>query len=136
MLSGLRYSDLAVLSWLDIESGYITIQSEKTDEIINIPITEKAARIISLQDKTKRRIFKIPSNQKYNDHLKLVALYCKISKRLTSHVGRHTFATISIELGIPIEIISKILGHQEIKTTKIYTKILNPLLKEYMNKWN
>ncbi|MCK9255946.1 MAG: tyrosine-type recombinase/integrase [Bacteroidales bacterium] len=134
--TGLRYSDVAALKWENIRNNFIIIQTEKTNEIVNIPIVNKAQTILDKQKNSNDKIFSIPSNQKYNHYLKLVALYAGVDKNLTSHVARHTFATISIELGIPIEIISKLLGHKDLSTTKIYAKILNPVLSEYMKKWD
>lgn len=76
------------------------------------------------------------SNQKYNEVLKDIANAAGIKTKLTSHIARHTFAVRSIELGIPIEVISKILGHSDIKTTQIYAKIMNPVLDQWMENWN
>lgn len=81
-------------------------------------------------------IFDNISNQKYNEYLKLLAEAVGIEKKVTSHVARHTFATHSLELGMPIEIVSKLLGHTDIATTQIYATITNPLLSKYMEKWD
>lgn len=70
--------------------------------------------------------YKLPkvSNQKMNNYLKEIAPICGISKLLTSHIGRHTFATtICLGHGVPIETVSKMLGHTSISTTQIYAKI-------------
>ena len=64
------------------------------------------------------------SNQKYNSYLKELAIRAKISKNLTSHLARHTFATtITLNEGVPLEVVSKMLGHSDTKTTQIYAKI-------------
>jgi integrase len=61
----------------------------------------------------------------YNRNLKALALACGIQKTVTTHIGRHTFATtIALGAGVPIEVVSKILGHTDIKTTQIYAKIM------------
>ncbi|MDD4699178.1 MAG: site-specific integrase [Oscillospiraceae bacterium] len=134
--TGLRYSDISILTWADIKEGYVSTQTEKTKEIIYIPLPAKAKIIIGDPGPNNEKIFKVPSNQKYNDHLKLVAMYANIDKNITSHVARHTFAIISIELGIPIEVISKILGHKTLKTTKVYAQIVNPVIDNYMKRWD
>lgn len=137
--TGLRYSDVSNLTNDCINGNYIVFKTEKTDEIINIPINARARRILDGSQRSGARhalLFRVPSNQKYNDYLKLMGNYARIDKNITSHVARHTFATISIELGMPIEIIGKILGHKELKTTKIYSKILNPVLAGYMALWD
>ena len=66
----------------------------------------------------------VPSNQKCNDYLKEIASVCGINKNITFHVARHTFATtITLGNGVPIESVSKMLGHTNVKTTQIYARI-------------
>ncbi len=60
----------------------------------------------------------------------------KINKKISFHCSRHTFATNSITLGLPIDVISKILGHTDMKTTEIYTKYETGFLEKEMDKWN
>lgn len=68
----------------------------------------------------------VPSNQKMNGYLKEIAAMCGIDKILTSHIARHTFATtITLSNGVPIETVSKMLGHSSIKQTQHYAKILD-----------
>ena len=66
----------------------------------------------------------------YNLRLKIVAMYAKIDKQLTSHMGRHTFATWALSQGAKIENVSKMLGHTNIQTTQLYAKILNEDVKK------
>ncbi|MCF0069367.1 tyrosine-type recombinase/integrase [Dyadobacter sp. CY261] len=73
------------------------------------------------------------ANQKMNDYLKEIAVICGINKLLTSHVARHTFATtITLQNGVPIESVFKMLGHTNIRTTQIYAKILDTKVSENM----
>jgi len=58
-----------------------------------------------------------------NDNIRVIASKAGITKDMTSHVGRHTYATLSLESGVPMETLSKTLGHGDIKTTQIYGKI-------------
>jgi site-specific recombinase XerD len=74
------------------------------------------------------------SNQKYNDYLKLLAAGAGIKKNLTTHVGRHTFATYIINKGIPIESVSKAMGHSNIKQTQRYAHILGKKVIDDMSK--
>ncbi|MBT1706291.1 tyrosine-type recombinase/integrase, partial [Chryseosolibacter indicus] len=61
-----------------------------------------------------------------NDYLKEIANTCGIKKRVTFHTARHTFATtITLTNGVPIETVSKLLGHRNLKTTQLYAKILD-----------
>ena len=73
-------------------------------------------------------------NQKYNEYLKEIASLCTISKNLTTHTARHTFATtVTLSNGVPIESVSKMLGHKNLKTTQHYAKVLDRKLSDDMN---
>ena len=70
-------------------------------------------------------VFKRISNQKINEYLKEIATLCEIDKRVSFHLARHTFATtITLNNNVPIETVSKVMGHSKISTTQIYAKIL------------
>ena len=69
-----------------------------------------------------------------NEYLKEIANLCGINKRLSTHVARHTFATVILTKGVSIESVSKILGHTNITTTQIYAKILNQKIYSEGNK--
>lgn len=79
--------------------------------------------------------FKTKSSQTafYNRHLKILAEKAEIDKPVTSHTARHTFATRALNKGIGIELVSKLLGHTNIKTTQVYTKIINKDLDRAMS---
>ena len=70
--------------------------------------------------------------QKMNEYLKEITAVCGINKTITFHIARHTFATISLGYGVPIETVSKMLGHTDIKTTQIYAKITDRKLSDDM----
>ena len=72
------------------------------------------------------------SNQKINAYLKEIADLCGIKKRLSYHLARHTFATMLLSKGVPIESVSKMLGHTNIKTTQIYARITNKKIEQDM----
>jgi site-specific recombinase XerD len=78
-------------------------------------------------------ILPILSNQKMNAYLKEIADVCEINKELTFHIARHTFATtITLSNGVPLETVSKMLGHTNLKTTQHYAKILDKKISEDM----
>lgn len=75
------------------------------------------------------------SNQKMNSYLKEIADACEINKNLTYHIARHTFATtVTLSNGVPIETVSKMLGHRNIKTTQHYAKILDKKISDDMKR--
>jgi site-specific recombinase XerD len=81
----------------------------------------------------EENIFSVSSSQKVNSYLKEIADLAGIHKNLTFHIARHTFATtVTLQNGIPIESVSKMLGHTSIKTTQHYAKVLDSKLKEDM----
>ena len=83
----------------------------------------------------EEKIFNVSSNQKVNSYLKEIADLSRIHKNLTFHIARHTFATtVTLQHGVPIESVSKMLGHTNIKTTQHYAKVLDSKLKEDMAK--
>ncbi len=78
-------------------------------------------------------LFPVLSNQKMNSYLKEIANVCGINKELTFHIARHTFATtVTLSNGVPIESVSKMLGHKNIKTTQHYAKILDKKVSDDM----
>jgi site-specific recombinase XerD len=83
----------------------------------------------------KGTIFPVISNQKLNSYLKEIADLCGITKNLTFHVARHTFATtVTLTNGVPIESVSKMLGHADLKTTQIYAKVVEKKISNDMLK--
>lgn len=78
-------------------------------------------------------LFPVLSNQKMNSYLKEIASVCGINKDLTFHIARHTFATtVTLSNGVPVESVSKMLGHTNIKMTQHYAKILNKKVSDDM----
>jgi len=78
------------------------------------------------------KLFPILTNQKTNAYLKEIADLCGVKKNLTFHLARHTFATMSLSKGVPMESVSKMLGHTNIKTTQIYARITNKKIEHDM----
>ncbi|WP_224995930.1 site-specific integrase [Cesiribacter sp. SM1] len=130
--TGLRYQDAQDLEMKHIvtsDSGkqFIKMKQHKTGEIVNIPLLQPALDIIDRYDNKERKITGkvLPrlSNQKLNVNLKEITKLVGIQKNVTHHVARHTFATTILrDNDIPLEIISNLLGHTNIKQTKIYAK--------------
>lgn len=73
----------------------------------------------------KNVVLPVPSNQRMNSYLKEIADVCGINKPLSTHIARHTFATVALANKVSIESISKMLGHTDINTTKIYARIMD-----------
>jgi len=125
--TGLAYIDLANLKGENIVTlngvEWIKGRRVKTGTLINVVLLDIPKRLILKYTDDKRRkehLFPIISNQKMNAYLKEIAAICDIDKNLTCHIARHTFATMALSKGVPIESVSKMLGHTNIRTTQIY----------------
>lgn len=141
--TGLAYSDVKKLSANNVVIGidggkWIKINRSKTDTRSNIPILPTAEAILEKyadDSEIQRNQLLLPvlSNQKMNAYLKEIADLCKINKNLTFHLARHTFATtVTLSNGVPIESVSKMLGHKSLKTTQHYAKILDRKVSDDM----
>lgn len=137
---GLAYIDVANLKEDNIVEldgkKWIMTKRQKTNIPSNILLLDIPLKIIDkYKGKTKGgKLLPILSNQKMNSYLKEIADVCGIKKTLTYHVARHTFATMTLSKGVPIESVSKMLGHTNIKTTQIYARITNKKIEEDMTK--
>jgi len=111
----------------------------KTDDYIQIPLLREAQNIIEKYNNYPDREvlgFVLPriSNQKINSYLKILADQSGLKKTVTHHVARHTFATMALNRGIPVEAVQKLMGHTNIKTTQIYAKMLTSTIVKEMEK--
>jgi len=117
--TGLRYGDMH--RFKGFVNGKIILATEKTGEPVSIFATEKIKQAYSRIDKG------VYTNQKMNDYLKIIAAGVGIDRNVTCHLARHTFAINFLDRGGDIYILSKILGHTNLKTTSIYGKVSNKL---------
>lgn len=116
---------------------WIRKSREKTDNMCDIPLLEIPLIIIEKYRNhpeciKKNIVLPVPSNQRMNSYLREIADICGIKKTLTTHTPRHTFACLAIANKVSIESIAKMLGHSDIRTTKIYAKILDSTVSDEM----
>tara|TARA_R110002050_G_scaffold238454_1_gene374516 strand:+ start:504 stop:1754 length:1251 start_codon:yes stop_codon:yes gene_type:complete len=141
--TGLAYADVKELSKNNIVIGidgtrWIKTTRKKTKTKSSIPLLPIAEIIIRKYEQhfdiiNSDKILPILSNQKMNAYLKEIADLCEINKNLTFHLARHTFATtITLSNGVPIESVSKMLGHKSLKTTQHYAKVLDRKVSDDM----
>lgn len=140
--TGLAYADVEKLTGDEIIKGidgnlWIKIKRTKTKFLSSIPLLPIAQKLIGKYENVKchsNRLFPVYTNQRRNSYLKEIGDRCDINKNLTFHMARHTFATtVTLSNGVPIESVSKMLGHRSLKTTQHYAKILDVKLSEDMN---
>ncbi|MBB6271183.1 integrase [Pedobacter cryoconitis] len=141
--TGLCYADVSKLKKSEIITDdrgekWISTYRKKTDTVVKVPLLPMALEIMSKYSdhpscSEGNSVLPVSSNQKTNNYLKEIATSCEISKELTFHIARHTFATtVTLANGVPIESVSKMLGHTDIKTTQHYAKILDLKLSQDM----
>jgi len=141
--TGMSYTDIYNLSQNHLVLGndgekWIIIDRGKTGVRCRVPLLPKAEDVLNRyndypSNSSTGKLLPVNSNQKMNAYLKEIADICNISKKLTMHVARHTFATsITLEKGVPIETVSKMLGHNSIKTTQIYGRIVDAKISRDM----
>ena len=137
--TGLAYIDVSNLTPDHIvtlgDKQWIMTKRQKTSVETNVLLLDIPKAIIAKYGgKTYRngKLFPMLTNQKTNSYLKEIADICGIKKNLTFHLARHTFATMSLSKGVPMESVSKMLGHTNIRTTQIYARITNKKIEHDM----
>ncbi len=142
--TGLAFADVEKLKPSEIAIGidgnkWIFTKRQKTDTPSRIPLLPGAIDILEKYKDhpaciSSHKVLPVLTNQKYNEYLKEIANVCGIHKKLTTHTARHTFATtITLGNGVPMESVSKMLGHKNIKTTQHYAKVLDKKISDDMN---
>jgi site-specific recombinase XerD len=141
--TGFSYIDVYQLTQKNIINGidggkWIVKNREKTKTNERVPLLPIAMEIIErykedLYCETKGCLLPVNTNQCYNAYLKEIATLCDIKKHLTTHIARHTFATtVTLENDVPIETVSHMLGHRNIKTTQLYAKVTDRKISNNM----
>ena len=141
--TGLSYGDLMKLSEEEISIGidgkaWIITTRNKTNNAVKVPLLEPVLGILKKYEdhpitQATGKLLPECSNQKVNLYLKELAMMVGIKKNLTFHMSRHTFATtVTLSNGVPIETVSKLLGHTKIATTQIYARVLEDKISKEM----
>ena len=130
--TGLRYSDIMALKWrnviMDGDHWRLEFTQIKTGEFVSVPLSKMAILYLPKYKKSyskDRNVFEHIEQQLIRTPLERWARVAGITKRLTFHMSRHTFACLSIEAGIDIYTICKLLGHRSIKSTQVYSDVMD-----------
>ncbi|WP_252737024.1 site-specific integrase [Reichenbachiella agariperforans] len=143
--TGLAYADVQKLDGGNITRGidgevWINVDRTKTGTSSNVPLLPIALEILNKYEnhpvtKNSGKLLPVVSNQKINAYLKELQNLCNISKNITFHMARHTFATtVTLSNGVAIETVSKMLGHTNLRTTQIYAKVVQEKVSKDMQK--
>jgi site-specific recombinase XerD len=139
--TGLSYIEIKLLKPNGIVSGidgelWIDVKRQKTKTEVKVPLLTKAKKILEKYadfPKNEDIVLPVYSNQKVNQYLKIIAQRANIDKHLTFHVARHTFATtITLMNDVPIETVSKLLGHTKLSTTQKYARVVEKKISKDM----
>ncbi len=138
--TGLSYIDVKKLTRSNLVYGldgkqWLSLYRQKTDQPLKLPLLAKAAAILDkyADQEVSEKLLPMYSNQKVNAYTKEIALLLGIDKNLSYHVARHTFATtVTLSNGVPIETVSKLLGHKKLSTTQIYARVVEDKLSNDM----
>uniref|UniRef100_A0AB33JDJ6 Site-specific integrase n=1 Tax=Prevotella sp. GTC17260 TaxID=3236796 RepID=A0AB33JDJ6_9BACT len=144
VFTGLAFTDVSKLRYCDIQTNnagirYIRQYRKKTgvESITPLhPIAEQILSLYPLKDKKEDSPIFATSMSKIQIgmHLKAIGLACGIRQPLSFHVGRHSFGTLTLEAGIPIESIAKMMGHSSIASTQIYAQITDSKISKDMDR--
>eukprot|EP01093_Parvamoeba_rugata_P020031 TRINITY_DN9476_c0_g1_i3.p1 TRINITY_DN9476_c0_g1~~TRINITY_DN9476_c0_g1_i3.p1 ORF type:complete len:380 (+),score=52.64 TRINITY_DN9476_c0_g1_i3:749-1888(+) len=140
-LTGLRFVDIENLSWEKVyqdkhQGYYIQLKEKKTGNIFNHPISETAHNLLELQASRKGKIF---VGIKYSQIVRPLKKWIEdsgINKKISFHNFRHSYATLQLANGTDIYTVSKLLGHKNVSTTQIYTKVMDKNKIEAANRIN
>ncbi|MEM0518971.1 MULTISPECIES: site-specific integrase [Aequorivita] len=139
-LTGLRWSDINKLLWSEVQHSnemgyYIRFRQKKTKGAETLPISAQAFGLLGERQDKDERVFKgLKYSAWHNLKLQQWMMKAGISKTITFHCARHTYATLQLSAGTDIYTVSKLLGHRELRTTQIYAKVIDEKKKEAANK--
>ena len=138
-LTGMRWSDINKLTWAEVQEfdggTRIVFRQKKTKGLEYLDITGQAVRYMGQRGKADKRVFAgLKYSAWHNLALREWCLKAGITKHITFHCGRHTFAVLQLSLGTEIYTVSKLLGHRELKTTQVYAQIMDAKKREAVNR--
>jgi len=134
--TGLRFSDVKALTWANIRDDSIDFRQQKTQGMEYLPLPAVAQKILYMKRGAQvlpvqtNKIFSLPDQSTTGEHLKKWCKEAGMTKRITFHTSRHTFATLALSQGADLYTVSKLLGHKDISTTQIYAKIVDQKKKD------
>lgn len=137
-LTGLRYSDVEKLTWSKLQASgdekfFLRFRQKKTKENETLPLSPQAVSLLGKRAGDSERIFK-DLNYSQTKYISDWTKKAGITRRITFHAFRHTFATLQMTLGTDIYTVSKLLGHKNLQTTQIYARVIDEKKREAVNK--
>ncbi len=137
--TGLRISDVRNLKWDNVKDDHLELKQQKTKQLLYLPLSETAKNILlhlrgNIYELENKPIFELPCLATVLKYLDKWVQSAGIKKHITTHCGRHTFATLSLTQGVDLYTVSKLLGHSSVSVTQVYAKIVDQKKIEAVNK--
>jgi len=135
--TGLRLSDIEQLTYKHFVNDSINIVQEKTGDHVNVPLSETAIDLLGTAYKSApldQLVFELPSRSQMHGAMRAWVKASGINKKVTYHTSRHSFATLAITNSVEIAVLSKIMGHSDLRTTQVYAKIVDEKTREAVAK--
>lgn len=136
-LTGMRVSDIRKMKWCDVlnngEYVRVKFKQKKTGGQEYLDINEEAAKLMGDRGKDKDSVFRVINTTPLDQYLRKNLKKIGITKYITFHCARHTFAVNMLEVGVDLYTVSKLLGHKDVKTTQIYAKIVDKKKRDAMD---
>jgi integrase len=141
-LTGLRKSDIKALTWKQIQpygdgGMYISVRMQKTQQLVNNPISEEALELIGFYDgghEPDAKVFPDFKDKMTGTPLKNWLKAAGITKHITFHCARHTFGSLQVDAGTGIYTVQHMLGHKNVETTQIYANMADESKRESVNR--
>ncbi len=124
--TSLRYSDLSTITEQNLVGDtlvFCPVKTQRQGKLVSVVLSEMARKMLADSERVGDRLFPVTAEPVMNRYLKDISAFAGISKRLTTHMGRHSFGFLFIAAGGQIEVLREIMGHSDLKTTQIYTHI-------------
>ncbi|MDP3012896.1 MAG: site-specific integrase [Candidatus Subteraquimicrobiales bacterium] len=132
--TGLRMADVVSLKWSEVKDGYLYHKQSKTGNVERMKLSPTALEILEKQDKSSHCVFVLPSRKHLYLAVNRLMKKASLGKKITFHCGRQTFATMLITNHVELITTQKLLGHRDIRTTLIYSKLVDKLKDEAIDK--
>lgn len=133
--SGLRLSDVIGLKWTNFEQNQLKFIQKKTGFPEYMPLNQSALELLGTPGQPDECVFRLSNSHWVTwDAIQKWTRSAGITKHLSFHVSRHTFATLSYSSGVDLYTISELLGHREIRTTQVYARIMDSKRQEAVNR--
>ncbi len=139
--TGLRFSDVNNLTWRNVKGDTLEFVQKKTNKLEYLPLSTSAKELlyqVIVEDQTiphpELKIFTLPTKSRVSEIVRKWVKKSNLTKRISFHTSRHTFATLSLTMGTDLYTVSKLLGHKNISTTQVYANIIDERKREAIEK--